>query len=460
MGQPVPFVSGYKKGNADIASGGRLTNLHARLAPPDAEHRFNLWGTAGTELFCDLGVTTPVLGMIEFRGRVYAATKTKLFEINSAGTATDLGTVLLGGKVSMSKNRSALVMVDGISGYSYDGTTLAKITDAAFYPSSSVTNMDDFLIFVRDDTEQFFISGSNALTFDALDFASAESQADRLIAVLQDHRELWLFGETSTEVWYNSGAAAFPFERMSGAVIEHGIASKWAAAKADNAVFVMSEDGICHSYRGFQPQRISTHEIEDQIAARSLSSAEAFAWYDRGHVFVQWTIGDLTIVWDEATREWHTRSHIDHGRHIAGCYVKAFGKHLVGDYSTGKIYRMAHDIYDDAGRPMIAEAVSAPITANRGRLTHDQFEIRAETGVGLTTGQGSDPQIMMQFQDEGKPISREYWKTLGKKGETDTLIRYRRLGQSRSRRYRLTISDPVQRVIAGAGYLNGMGNQG
>ncbi|MEM1149072.1 MAG: hypothetical protein AAGI03_00735 [Pseudomonadota bacterium] len=455
MKRTVFLGLGERRGANSVAASSRMTNLYAQQAPTGSTSEVVLLGAAGTRLFADLGVADGVLGLHLWRDTVYAATENALWAINQNGTVTRVGDMPVSGLASMADNGTHLVIVDGVRGHSYDGTTLSQIVDPAFYPADLVRFMDGYLIFNRKATGQFFISRQDSLIFDPTDITEAESQNDDTLAILNDHRELWIGGETSIEVYYNSGNVDFPFERVQGAVIEHGIASPHVMAKADNAVYTLSNEGIAYEHRGYQPVRISTHEIEDQIADRDLSTAFAFAWYDRGHSFIQWTVGDdLSVVFDAVTREWHTRSHIDHSRHHANCYVKAFGKHLVGDFSTGKIYEQSLETYEDAGRPMVSAVESAPIHANRDRSQHFSFEARMQMGVGLTSGQGFSPQAMLQFSDDGgESWSSERWTTIGARGKRKARALWRRLGQSRERRYRLAISDPVPRAIMATGYV-------
>ena len=73
-----------------------------------------------------------------------------------------------------------------------------------------------------------------------------------------------------------------------------------------------------------------------------------------------------------------------------------------------------------------------------------------ETGVGLNSGQGSDPQIMMMYSDDGgRTYSNELWRSLGLIGEYKTRAIWRRLGQFRQRQIKLTISDPVRKLVMG-----------
>jgi hypothetical protein len=71
-----------------------------------------------------------------------------------------------------------------------------------------------------------------------------------------------------------------------------------------------------------------------------------------------------------------------------------------------------------------------------------------EQGVGLITGQGSDPQVMLQFSDDGgRTWSSERWRSLGRIGEYRTRTRWLRNGSARDRIYRYAMSDPVRRNL-------------
>jgi hypothetical protein len=85
-------------------------------------------------------------------------------------------------------------------------------------------------------------------------------------------------------------------------------------------------------------------------------------------------------------------------------------------------------------------------------LFHSKFELDVESGVGLTTGQGSDPQIMMDYSDDGGRTfnNRQLWRSMGRIGEYTTRLRWMQLGQSRQRIYRVSVSDPVKRSIISA----------
>jgi Neuraminidase (sialidase) len=102
------------------------------------------------------------------------------------------------------------------------------------------------------------------------------------------------------------------------------------------------------------------------------------------------------------------------------------------------------------GRPIVRQHQSPIYWDDLKVLIHRRFELDIETGVGLQSGQGSDPQIMLQYSDDGGHTwSSERWTSIGKVGEYKSRASWRSLGRARERVYRVRISDPVNVTIMG-----------
>ena len=70
---------------------------------------------------------------------------------------------------------------------------------------------------------------------------------------------------------------------------------------------------------------------------------------------------------------------------------------------------------------------------------------------GLQTGQGSNPQAMGRWSnDGGASYGTEHWRGVGKAGRTKNRAIWRRLGESRDRVFEMRFSDPTLRDIVGA----------
>jgi hypothetical protein len=449
----VPLPSNTSE--QDISGQDALLNVYPRKSA-GGKYPFNLINTPGLELFLELP-TSPVLSLHQNGNRAFAVTPSKLYEIFSNGNYVELGNVdLRGERVVMEDNRNQLVMVDGIKGFYYDDTTklVQQITDPAFYPATNVTYQDGYFIFDRKGTGQFFISELLNVAFDPLDFATAEGQPDALVAVLSDHRELFLFGTETIEVWYNSGASDFPFERNQGAFVEKGCGARYTVAKQNNTVYFVGSDLMVYSMTGYTPIRISSHAVEETLKGVDLSDAFAYTYQDEGHLFYVLTIParDLTWCYDISTGAWHIRQSYKFGRHQSNNAIFFDSKTFVGDYQSGKIYLMSDTYYSDDGEPVIRKFVMPTLNKGRRFLTIDSLEFDMGAGIGLVTGQGDDPELRVYFSvDNGITYSQNFRVgKIGKIGEYLSRAKVNRFGSGRQFTFKVVISDPIPIDIGGA----------
>ena len=443
MSEVIQWAVASNKSRSEKANGSRLVNLYAESLPPDSKSNVVLYGTPGTALFAELP-TFPVLGLWVMNGTQYAVTPSNLYSISSTGVYTDLGAVNLGGYVSMSTNGTDLCMVDGSRGYRYSvANGVEEFTGDGWYPANTVTYQDGYFIFNRADTGQFFISNLLSTDLDALDYATAEGAPDDTIAVISDHRELWVFGAQTIEVWYNSGDPDFPFERIAGAFIERGIAYAGSISKQDSSVFWLGDDGVIYRSEGYVPRRISTGAVEADIGARGTNDAFSYTYTDEGHKFyvITFPSQNKTWVFDIASGLWHERGHIQWGRHHGSCYSNLYGHHLIGDFQNGMIYMLDNAALSDVDEDIRRVAISPPIHFKRRSTTMNSLELDMEMGGALP---GDDPQAMLRWSDDGgNTYGNEHWVSLGKTGQYLNRAKWNRMGSFRQRQLELTITGKV-----------------
>ncbi|UKH48602.1 hypothetical protein [Vibrio phage vB_ValP_FGH] len=451
MQREIPLATNTAE--QDISGNELLLNVYPR-ATSGGKYPFNLINTPGLAFFCELP-TYPVKALHENGNRAFAVTPTKFYEIFRNGTFKELGDVDMRGRVSIEDNGSQVVMVDGFKGYYFDINTeeVKRIDADGFYPASTVTYQDGYFIFDRKGTGQFFISELLDVAFDPLDFATAEGQPDPLVAVLSDHREVFMFGTQTIEVWYNSGASDFPFERNQGAFIEKGCAARYTVAKQNNTIYFVGSDLMVYQMAGYTPVRISTHIVEQTLKGVDLTDAFAYTYQDEGHLFYVLTIPERNLTWcyDISTGAWHIRQSYQFGRHQSNNAIFYGSKTLVGDFQNGRIYQMASDYYTDDGEPVVREFVLPTVNNGREFLTVDSLELDMTSGIGLLTGQGEDPIARLEFsKDNGKTWSNCKFARIGRMGEYLTRVKWNRLGVARQFIFRIRISDPVPIDVGGA----------
>lgn len=325
--------------------------------------------------------------------------------------------------------------------------------------------VDGYFIINKVGTNQFFVSDLQDTTFGILSFSSSEGNPDILLALAANNRLLYAFNEQSTEIYSNTGAADFPFERIQGGLIEVGIAARYSVASVGTTVIWLGRtkqgEGHVYAMRGTQEQRISTHALEQTIAGYAdISSATAYTYESKGHQFYVLNFDEGTWVFDLSTGLWHERAYTNEGqleRHLVEnhAYLSSGRVHLVSDHSSNKIYALKDDVYSDNGNEITRLRRFPHISADLKTVFCHSIQIDMEAGVGLASGQGSDPQVMLRWSnDGGHTWSDESWTSAGGQvggiGEYTKRVRWRRIGKFRDRVFEVKITDPVKVVFIGA----------
>jgi hypothetical protein len=451
MRWPLPFHS-YRLKSLP-ASSERLINCYAEPVPG---------GKGPTLLRRAPGIVswwTPSAaagrGVHTMAGVLYAVVGPTLYSITSAGSATAIGTIG-GGKICwMTDNGTQLVIgTDGGTWYVYDTADrqLNPITDDDFTSrgARSAWFVDNYISFTEPSSGRWFISDiAEAEVYDALDFATAEGHPDNLVTHAVDHREVILIGEETSEIYYNSGASGMPFERSPNGFIEVGGSANQGICKADNSVFWLDNHRVIRRLAGQTPQKVSHFGVDEIIRGFSdVSTCFAFSYTFNGHIMAVFRFDDACFVYDITTGEFHERQSYGYDTWNVSGSAEAYGRVFFQNSITGAVGYMDTDTYTEWGGIQRASWTYQPVYKEHDQVGHSSLEIVCETGVGLVTGQGSDPQLTMEISNDG---GRTWWtlptRSLGSQGKYKVRAIWHALGQARDRVYRLSISDPVSLTV-------------
>lgn len=481
------------------AADNRMVNLFPEIVPEGGKEPAFLSRTPGLELLVTVGAG-PIRGLWNLGNFYYAVSGNAFYKIDATtNIATFIGNVSASTfPASIADNGTQIFIADNGPSYVYNTVTFVFTPMlVGVYPNFpgavTVDYLDGFFVVNQPNTQKIWASALlDGTTWDATSFASAEGSPDNVVGIVVDHKELWVFGVNTTEVWYNAGTSGFPFAPIQGAFSEVGCAGAYTIAKMDNSIFWVGRDdrgsGIVYKAKGYSGERISTHAVEWQIQQNGSDffGATGYTYQQDGHSFyVLNTNGvyitsppfatvETTYVYDASTGSWHERQSYDSGstsysRHWGNCHtfvdgvtsVESFA--VIGDYANGNLYTFNNNVfnvqrYTDNGSPqqwLRSWRALGPGDNTLRRAAHHSLQLDCETGVGNVAY--ADPQVMLRWSDDGGHTWSNYrFARLGADGEYGTRVIWRRLGmttQLRDRVYEVSGTDGVSINIMGAELL-------
>lgn len=465
----IPFVGPAYRARSMNLNAQRCVNFYLEAGGPNGRSGAALIGTPGLVRKLVLpNAPCEVRAAEVFKGELWVVGGSKLYSITPGWVATERGTLgTSDGFVSIQANSSQLMIVDGVSGYIWDNkeSEFSQITDPEFPAGAkTVSYLDNYFIAETPDTEQFSISAlGDGLNWNGADFTSAEGAPDNIVTHLTDHRQLWVLGDSTIQIFENTGNADFPLEASGTAFIEVGCAAAASAARFDNSVVWLGKDengqGIVWRAANYNPTRMSDHGLEFAMQSYPrIDDARAFTYQQDGHTFYVLTFPTADATWhfDAATGTWAERAWLDTSsgklhRHRANCHAAFNGQNIVGDWENGILYALDLNAFTDDGSTILSLR-AAPTLANEQRyLFFSALQVDIEAGVGTPTGQGQMPKMMLRYSDDGGHTwSNRREATMGKIGQYGARAKWNRLGRGRNRVFEVSVTDPVKRVILGA----------
>jgi hypothetical protein len=424
--------------------------------------------------------------------------------IKSLGTGT-------GGTGTYTLSTSSTVS-SGVTMYGINFSVLPS-TDGAFSGANTVDIVDNYFVYNNPTTQQWGASDLLSPISPLTSYGLKDGAPDKLVSLIVDHREVYLMGEASSEVWTDIGAVPFPFQRIPGTSTQHGVAAPFSVYRFGDSFAYVSRNNRGQAQimqmKGYTPTRISTHAVENSLTGQYIDDAIAWTYQLEGHEIYVVTFPTINLTWcyDIASGMWHkwlyTASDNSYQRHRGQCCALFQGMVLVGDYSNGKIYELSKTHYTDDGQNIRRLRRAPHLVADFQRQYFDEFQIQFQPGVGTTglsrttvvvapapnpdpyyiyptatltigpleiftignatggvvlSSTTTSPQAMLRWSnDGGSTWSNEFWTPIGALGKYTNRAIWRRLGMARDRVFEVSMTDPVNAVIVSANLKSSAG---
>lgn len=466
----VPLIGAGVKGKSVVTNAQRRLNCYLEPQYDQDKSRVAVFGTPGTVQVLSNGAT-PFRGGLAEGELLYLAQGSVFYEVNNAFIVTDRNSAsrltTTTGKVVMASSSNVIVLVDGTNGYNYtiSGASFAQIVSAMFSSPRSVTWQDGYFLASFDETgtnkKRCQIS-ADGVTWNALDFRAVETVPGALIRTYSFNGEVHQFTDKGIEFWAYTGDPTFPFQPIRGASLRVGLDARHSVSEGAEALYFLGRrhKGEAEPFRliGHEAQSISTPDMQKIINdLASTGDAVGYVYSIDGHEFyvLSWPVAGVTWMYDGyasgllGVPVW-SELQSNNGRHVGEFAFTLVNRIYVTDYTAGKLHRVDKGVYTDNGSAIAWQLDTRHFFKDYDSVTVDELVADFEAGVGLNTGQGSDPLVMIQVsRDAGKTWGAERHVPMGKVGEYTRRAAASRFGTARDFVFRLRITDPVKRVLGG-----------
>lgn len=452
----------------------RLINWYPEtIESPAAPTDMGLYPCPGQQLFLTTGDTEPRAAW-QSNGRAFVIIGPTLYEVFSGGTKTNRGTVAQDANLATISYNGVtggqLFITSGGNGYCYVLAT--NVLTQVLTGEATMGGMLNarFLAFNMTNGKVRMSALNDGTTWDPTLFFQRSQAPDPWQAMIVNPPEIWLIGEQTGEVWYDSGAFPQPFAPIPGAFFRYGTPAGFSCAVAGDYVTWLSrgKDGAAAmvAAKGYTPQVISNYAVATALSGfqrnGSISDFEQLVYEQEGHLFGCFSSLTSRATWVVDYTQgmtWHERGRWDSTNQrftVWGprVHVYAFNKHLVGNRGDGAIAVMDVTYGSELnGSPIRRLRIPPPLWASsrQQRIEVTSLEVMVEPGLGLNTGQGSDPQVMLRTSPDAKRWSSERMGSAGKAGDFTRRVYWTRLGGSEKLFVpEITVSDPIPWRLAGA----------
>jgi hypothetical protein len=451
----IPLDGQYQSDSLSI-SNQLNTNCYINVPQTQSFSQANLFGTAGVKKISTTGLIRQVnRGSHVKAGKPYFVNGETLYRQDLSTVAgvevftnVALGTIAGTNRVSMADNGTQLmVLIPGGNGYIVNeaaSPVFQQITDTDLTANGApqfVKFVDSFFV-VTTNSKKFIKSASNdGLSWNALDFGTAESDPDDIVSLIVSKNRLYIAGSETIEEFQNVGAGGFPFQR-TGMFVSKGVFAPLSMVNVGESFMWIGggtdEGAAMWQLNGSSAVKISNTAIDSQIQKFSqddIRAAFAYSFSQNGQTFVGFTFPQLTIEYNTISGKWNERkSQIVNSKGITesvrwrvNSLVTAYGRLIVFDSEDGRIGELNADTYTEYERVIIRKFSTFTIFNDESSFTIPEIELTMESGVGNAAQ--PNPKIRLSTSRDDKKFNDPIPRLIGAEGENEKRQIWKRAGR-------------------------------
>jgi hypothetical protein len=392
---------------------------------------------------------------------LYQVKGTVLYEIASDGAHTIRGAIPGFKRCIMADDGINLFIVvpnEKVWQYTTATNLVTEVTNVNIAGAQSVDFINNQFLYTFPDFTVVSDVGNGA-SASGLNIIAEETLPDKMVRDFVYEEVIYRCGVRSIVAWYNSGVGSPPIEKLQGRIFSIGLAALHSIAKTDEAFYWLGDDNSIYQARGGDKEKVSTDAISNSIRSFSVTSdAIGYTYTMQGQNFytITFPTANKTFTINETLGKdgWFELSSGTVGdKWQATSVISVYGQNFAADELNGNVYTLDLDTYTNNGAPLQRTRVTASINGDllgaKGKRTQmSRLELIMETGVGLVSGQGDNPRIMIEASyDGGRSWSHGTWAKTGRLGEFVLKVEWFSLRTFLDMMIRVSTTDPVNYSI-------------
>jgi hypothetical protein len=408
-------------------------------------------------------------GLHDFNGVTYKISDQTLYSVNSAGAEASRGTIAGNDRCIMSDDGVHLIITTGSKAYQYTGTTLTDITanfTSGFGPGNSCARISNYMVYDTINGDYIVANFGDPDAFTAANNGESEKSHNDIKRVWDFDELLYLMGSKAIETYQFNGTTNPPVAKVRGGTMNVGLKDLHSVASTINFTYFRGSDGMVHRFSSTQPENITSGAMANVMEAYGDDTAVAYTISIQGgdYYVISFENNNQTFVLSEKNHalspgvdDWFSLSTgADKDIYIGAMYIKSYNKHLISKRNSGDILELDLTVFTDDTDNVVRQRTLAPINggligSEGARLMMSWIEIVFKKGVGIASGQGSNPKAFIQLSFDGADsFTNEADVRLGMTGESRIRIRLNHTASFYDLVPRVTVYDPIFSSIQGA----------
>ena len=353
----------------------------------------------------------------------------------------------------------------GTALYGANGGRIVKIPssgDAAYIADASapttvshLASLDGYLIALETGSERAHFSTADPDVWDG-EWVSAVSQPDLLKALGVGTDILELLGTSVLEGWRNDGST--PFVKESQYTVNRGIAAANSFVFLEDTWYWLDDERKVIRLNGRQPEVLSLtmNKYIQDFSAVSDAIGGRTNFNGRPQYILSFPTEGKTLaldiynkIWSELGKWNSTTSSYDQFKGQSFTQATKWNLTLVGDRTTGKVYKFDSTDYEDDGATMRSMVRTPHVHWEHPELWKRSARLDFYLKKASVADAADSAELLIKWRDQGETT----WKTqrtvsLGRVGKTDFHGAIPGMGQYKTRQYEISLTDDSPLVIA------------